>query len=309
MSAVKAVKGSLSRASIQNAHVHAATITVLFHIPEQGMKQPELLTRGTTFCTPHPNTGKLAFFTPAHVAAPWKFPRYYPQDWLKFVEPQHCIYTLNARNLKMYSSDGTNDGHYFFGRVELHPTRDVAAFYLEDEDAALKDMKRKELKLEPVRLRDSPLMKGEFVDIAGFEVEDESEATFRDEVEIIVEGESAAERLETKNSLEGDLRRQYPLGMRAEVSLRTQNQVFARTRELLNDGMCGAPAIDGKKMCAGMVEGIARMPNEGEVMPPGYDKVAGHACLLEGPLLEQFLRRGVGEDALGKAWNMTHVRK
>ena len=71
--------------------------------------------------------------TSSHVVAPWKWSKYYPEDWLRNVNEKHTHYTVELRH-----TDGM-----FITSLDLLPTsyhhqhRDVALLKFEEEDDAI----------------------------------------------------------------------------------------------------------------------------------------------------------------------------
>lgn len=68
--------------------------------------------------------------TVSHGVAPWKWPKLYPDDWLRHVNEKHTHYTVEMRY-----EDGImiNQGD-LLPKVYHHPTRDLAALHIEFED-------------------------------------------------------------------------------------------------------------------------------------------------------------------------------
>ena len=69
----------------------------------------------------------------SHNVAPWRYPKYYPYDWLKFVNEKHVYYTLEVR-----FPDGS-----FCTQLDLlcesfhHKKRDLAALHFETDVESL----------------------------------------------------------------------------------------------------------------------------------------------------------------------------
>jgi hypothetical protein len=55
--------------------------------------------RATVFSVINPQGG-LQFFTPHHVVAPWRYPKYHADQmpWLQYVREQHCTYRVDVKN-------------------------------------------------------------------------------------------------------------------------------------------------------------------------------------------------------------------
>ncbi|KAK4537625.1 hypothetical protein CDCA_CDCA13G3650 [Cyanidium caldarium] len=75
-----------------------------FRVPQQGMRQFELLSRGTA-CFVHRASGSAVsaeryrwVLVSGHVAAPQRFPEYYRQAWLRHVREAECRHVLEFRD-------------------------------------------------------------------------------------------------------------------------------------------------------------------------------------------------------------------
>lgn len=106
-----------------------------FIVPEQGMKDLEILNRGSAFLvkTKRPNfPHKYHVITASHVVAPWRWKQFYSDDFLGFVSQKNTHYTAELRN-----EDGT-----LLTQVECiprayhHPKRDLAVLHLFNEQQA-----------------------------------------------------------------------------------------------------------------------------------------------------------------------------
>ena len=75
-------------------------------------------------------TPKYHVLTCSHVVAPWKWPKLYPDEWLRHVNEKHTHYTIEMRY----------DHGVFINQGDLHPkvyhhsSRDLAAMHIEMED-------------------------------------------------------------------------------------------------------------------------------------------------------------------------------
>jgi hypothetical protein len=131
----------------------------------QGMKEYEILSRGTAFCvhTGERHASRPYFVTCAHVVAPWKYPQHFQEPWLRFVNESHikCIIELPQVSLcsglyldivmkylfcleadvcsasitcrLQVGSGGTSWGSVAAPPIHFHDALDVCAFRLEDE--------------------------------------------------------------------------------------------------------------------------------------------------------------------------------
>jgi hypothetical protein len=84
--------------------------------------------------------------TSSHVVAPWRWPRYYPEEWLRAVTPAHTHYSVELRH-----PDGM-----FLASLDLEPTsfhhacRDLAVLRFEDPVDALATLR--EFNYSPLKL-------------------------------------------------------------------------------------------------------------------------------------------------------------
>ena len=120
----------------------ALSITSWMCVPEQGMRDFEVLCRASAFLIRAKEWRKekgvvsgFAFsayivLTVSHVVAPWKWPKLYPDEWLQFVNETHTHYTVELRHedgVFMNQSD-------MQPKVFHHPSRDLAVLHLEEEN-------------------------------------------------------------------------------------------------------------------------------------------------------------------------------
>ena len=57
------------------------------------MERLEILSRGSAF-----RLASGGVVASAHVLAPWRFPNYFPEEWVKSVGPEHTRYFLEQRS-------------------------------------------------------------------------------------------------------------------------------------------------------------------------------------------------------------------
>lgn len=145
----------------------AVSISTWFSIPEQGMLDKEILCRASAFLVHSKNKTyptKFHVVTASHVIAPWRFPKYYPDDWLKFVNQNHTYYTLEVRD----------ENGLICGTTELlptsfhHHTRDVAILHIDDEVKALQIFE--EFGVDSQELLQRDLIVGEALQFHGHDV-------------------------------------------------------------------------------------------------------------------------------------------
>lgn len=71
--------------------------------------------------------------TAAHGLVPWRYKSLFPDEWLQAVSEKHTLYTAEMR----YANGEFTTLQLLRPRVFLHPSRDLAALHLEDEEKAL----------------------------------------------------------------------------------------------------------------------------------------------------------------------------
>jgi len=242
-----------------------------FCVPEQGMKDFEILNRASAFLVRSRSWKKqqeegagirgprVHVLTASHVVAPWRWPKYYPEDWLQQVNERHTAYTLELRH----------DDGVFATQNELRPVsyhhakRDLAVLHLEDEEDALEVMN--ELGVDVLTLTppgdDMVLREGDALEFHGHNI---SAHDF-----------SASE----------DTRKPLPSTSKGFVQGRTQHQIFAQTDPVLSQGMCGGPVLvkrNGQSLCAGLIEGIVPADH-------AIKTIQSLAVFVETPDLQGFL--------------------
>ena len=124
-----------------------------FVLPSQGMKDFEILNRGSAIVVPSRSPTfpyKYHVVTSSHIAAPWRWPGHYDEEYLKYICEKDTHYTVELRH-----ADGS-----LMTQVEClprtfhHPKRDLAILHLEDESNAMKVLDR--LGFKPVKLHPRP---------------------------------------------------------------------------------------------------------------------------------------------------------
>ncbi|OQS01633.1 hypothetical protein ACHHYP_00524 [Achlya hypogyna] len=105
-------------------------LTTQFRLPHEGMASYEVLSRGSAILgqrLANLDPSRLHVVTCAHVACPWLFPAYYPNDWLQHVDEAYVKHTLSLHDAESCTKTWEID---LESHVSLHPTRDLAALEL-----------------------------------------------------------------------------------------------------------------------------------------------------------------------------------
>ena len=153
-------------------------LTAWFRIPEQGMARFDVLSQASAvaFREEDSNGAQLFFLTSAHVVQPWQWPHYYPQDWISYVKPEHCMYTLETRDDA--SGEVLQTYQLRVDSLLAHPSRDVAKLSLLEPSDELQLLGLSDgggsggdgQPMRPVRLATDQLSRGQPVAVAGHEV-------------------------------------------------------------------------------------------------------------------------------------------
>lgn len=238
----------------------SVSFTSWFCIPEQGMKDMEVLSRGSAFLIPTLNRNgndfktKYHVCTAAHIVSPWLFPTFYPVEWLKHVNHTHTHYTIEMRY-----DDGTFVfQHELFPETYHHNKRDLAVLHLDNEKECIEtldDLKYNflSLKTENINFNDELLFAGH--NVTGMQ-----------------------------NELDGDdERKPEPTLVSGSFVHRTPHQSFAKSDVTLTDGMCGGSVVSGnEKELIGMIEGI--VPHDSSV-----ESLRNHVVYVDGKEISEFL--------------------
>ena len=130
----------------------------------------EILCRGSAFLLRSQAPSfrhKFHVLTASHVVAPWRFPKYYPDEWLQFVNEKHTHYTVELRH----------DDGVFMTQSELlpaaihHVNRDMAVLHFENESVVTDLMEAVGISIADLHDSNTPLQPGELVEFHGHEVE------------------------------------------------------------------------------------------------------------------------------------------
>ncbi|KAL6041499.1 hypothetical protein QOT17_024905 [Balamuthia mandrillaris] len=286
---------------------YSCSLSSWFRLPEQGMSTHEVLSRASCFRTPwrkrmpRPSSSssssssllpKHHIIGSAHVTHPFLWPKYYPQEWLRFVQEEHTLYKLEFRELET-------------GRVLLecplkrkayrHPTADLVVLHLEDEAATERDLHRVGIDFVSVPLNLSDLEKDQQLSFDGHWVN----------YNLI---ETSAPTLEQQQQ-----EQQVPHIAFGHHRFHMGEKGFARTeREALPMGMCGGPVLNSRLECVGVVEGVVNPPpplarattraglflgeeggssEEKEELWRMLNDIQGNAVYLTSSLVAEFLER------------------
>ena len=209
--------------------------------------------------------------TSSHVVAPWRYPKYYSQEFIKYINETHTHYTVELRN-----EDGT-----FITQTELiprsfhHHDKDLAVLHIEDESSAMKILESFEFQSLQLLNDNSSLQNGDALVFHGHDVRGGDHFDSGDGV---------------------DDRKPYPCVVNGHYSNKTAHQSFSKTSPVLTDGMCGGPVLVSKQgstittsttttgvgAVCGIIEGIVptNHPN---------DDLKGLACFVDSKTITKFI--------------------
>jgi hypothetical protein len=203
------------------------SISTWFRIPEQGMAYQEILCRASAFFIRSKNSKypyKLHLLTASHVVAPWRFPKYYKDEWLSYVNQNHTNYSLEIRD-----EDGKITAETSLLSDSFHhSSRDLAVLHLDDEDYATRMIEK--FGVESQDLLQRQLIEGEVLQFHGHDVSMPSSLS--------AAGEINDKRHDTE---ELDERLPKPVLVYGHFATSTACQCFAKTKPILTYGMCGGP--------------------------------------------------------------------
>ena len=132
LTSFKASSTTVAASKMTSRKKLTVSISTWFCLPEQGMKDMEILSRATAFIVKSSSSSyknRLHVLTASHNVAPWKFPKMYPEEWLQFIDEKNTHYTIEVRH-----PDGI-----FMTQSELlpvsyhHSSRDLAVLHLEKD--------------------------------------------------------------------------------------------------------------------------------------------------------------------------------
>ncbi len=232
-----------------------------FCLPEEGMQQFELLSRGSCFLTPSACGSRLRVVGPAHVSHPWQFRARFaalagPElDWLDALaaRPEAVRCTLSVRELRSGALLAKIPLH---DACSLHPQLDLAVFDMCDETENIRRLEEEAgVSVLPVELADST-------------------AAIADRPVVLVGHE-----LKDDETL-------LPCWLNGQVVGAEDNVVAVKTLGgVAQMGLCGGPALMQEKSdqvrAIGMV--FARVDAEGPLF--------NHTLLVRAEAIKQFLQK------------------
>ena len=202
------------------------------------MMEFEILSRASAFFVKSRTSNfsnRFHLVTASHVIAPWRFPKYYPDEWLQFVNQSHTRHTIEIRDESGFLTAESQ----LFSHSYHHATRDLAVLHLDDENEALEMFEAEGVESQDLLKRE--LVEGEELKFHGHDVQ-------------IPPAFGADGGSDASGSAE-DSRQPTPQRIKGIFFSKTAHQFFARTNPILSYGMCGGPvtANDRNTLTAGGV--------------------------------------------------------
>lgn len=186
---------------------NALALTTWFCSPDLGMKDYEVLIRSSAFVVKSNLSEGPGYHivTSSHNLAPWRFPKYYSDPFLEYVNEGHIHYTLEVRNSQGESVSSID----ILPNSFHHRNRDIGIVHFDKDESKVlsvfKNLMHKKLDIENYTASDQ-----EQVEFHGHEVSDA-------DVDMDVD------------TLEGkDLRLSLPRSYTGEVFGRSSHQTFCR---------------------------------------------------------------------------------
>jgi hypothetical protein len=217
---------------------------------------------------------KVHIITSSHVIAPYLWKDYYPHEWLNVVDETHCKYTV-----EVYDPDQPEK---VLAKVPInsdpfnHPEgRDIALIHFREEEEALRVLKdcgvHKQYWREPKKLYE----KGETMLFDGFVNLEGSR---------VVLGELTDTPPPPPPPVE-DSEQPPAFGIckiNGTLAFHTNDRFFASTKDVLEEGMCGAPVLDVDGDLCGTVEGIVSKDDPNK-------NIAGTAAFMPSYVVRAFV--------------------
>eukprot|EP00924_Labyrinthula_sp_SR-Ha-C_P011383 snap_masked-scaffold_36-processed-gene-2.43-mRNA-1 protein AED:1.00 eAED:1.00 QI:0/-1/0/0/-1/1/1/0/283 len=251
------------------------SLAVEFKLKSKNINKFELLSRGSATLLKPKNKKEIRVLSTGHVLHPFKYPKYYPFDWLKLVGAgdlrykfelvdnilnydEHIDSKYNNQDLEFIPPRKKHILEPFFVTVKTHPTLDIGVLVY-----SLQQKRKYKTELEEYTFSKDmdPRLNNDF-NLAKrfcryFETFELSEEPMN-RPEIFFHGHKVFER-------NGPIEKQiltYQLGesIKGRVFAFDQSRLFGKTNKELQMGMCGGAVEEDGKL-KGIIEGIV---NNGE---------------------------------------------
>lgn len=221
-----------------------------------------MLARGSAFFVQGPKTQRPIALLSAHVAAPHRFPNYFPQPWLQHVQDKHCRTVIESR-----SSDGkvltSTVSTFPLSTGFRHASLDVAAFLPVNDS--------------PQPTKDTSILRLATDLTLGAEDDSVTIAGYR----LIGDAGSGTEAV-------------LPIQLQGTLADLQSSRGFVNTGAVHTEmGMCGGPVFmtDNPTVCVGILEGlIPIIPEEDRHnYKETHRRLEGHSVFVTANELIKFL--------------------
>lgn len=217
------------------------------------------MARGSAFCVAGPSTGVIISLVSAHVAAPHRYRRYFPAEWLSFVRDEHVQCHLEVRS---ESGDVEIPSLVKIPLVASyrHSSLDVAAMIVGDATAAA---------------------------LQGLHVLSLSTAGPEQAVgeSVIIHGHC----LDGRAGSESELVRPVHVGGRVSL-IDGESRGFVDTSGVETVmGMCGGPVLNMHGDVVGLLEGLVPSFKESSALSPVHKGIMGHSAFVTSKSLRLFV--------------------
>jgi hypothetical protein len=215
---------------------------------------------------------------------------YYPQDWLKHVRAEHCVFSVEvfdpSKPEEALAKIALNKG------VFHHPEgRDIALVHFQEEKSSLKLLKGLGVEVLHLRHPDKLYKKGEDMLVDGFVVSERN----------LADNDAFQANEKTHHSAQKDTNEDtrifFPYReQEGKLTLHTNDRFFATTPEPLPEGLCGAPVLDTDGDLCGTVEGIVPVDHKDK-------RLAGSCAFMPSYMMKtfvDFVERGLLEQMMPK---------
>lgn len=260
----------INLASINAEKKFALSISTYYCDPRDMLKY-KMLMRGSAYIIRRNSGSNFPFqyhiITCRHNIAPWIYPKYYPDDFLRSVDEKNVCHTIETRGL---------DGQWItmnllYPIIYHHLELDIAVLHLIDEDKSIESLLKANMQICENATTEEIKQRQDNLEFYGHNV------------------------IHSENSSESDFLVPYPLDTTGEIQHITKTQFFASTKLLLSQGMCGGPVLVDRldetspgsfevcKVSAGFTEGI--VPLDSQHLP-----LRGCAAIIKSDDVKSFLR-------------------
>jgi len=257
-----------------------------FRIENQGMKDFDLLARGSAFFVQPPEdqsspvSNKQADTSASwyvagcgHVAAPFRFRHYYQQEWLDFVKDEHCYNQLDffpaAGDEKSSDDLAAFSLRVAMKDIYLHPHLDLVIMHIPNR-AQIEHTLYTQLgiHIRPLELKSVISLEQDQLKLLGHSLHGGHAGSGEEKV--------------------------LPEHRDGSVSHISASRIFVKTESPSVMGMCGGPAVgmDESMKCVGMLEGIVAGYKRKDDLSTS-ENLMDHSVLIPSEAISDFVKQVV----------------